>query len=76
MEDLKTYGKENLKLMLLSQLEAKQEVLKKELDSIDKQLYYVEQWHKRLLDRREEVSDDLHEAEDIIQEFKEMEGDN
>lgn len=62
--------------MLLSQLEAKQTVLQKELDSIDKQLYYVEQWHKRLVDKREEVSDDLHEAEDIIQEFKEIEGDN
>lgn len=61
--------------MLLSQLEAKQEVLQKEIESIDKQLYYVEQWHKRLLDRREEVSDDLHEAEDIIQEFKELDGD-
>lgn len=62
--------------MLLSQLEAKQTVLQKELDSIDKQLYYVEQWHERLLHRRAEVADDLHDAEDIIQEFKELDGDN
>ena len=75
MEGLQTSGKEKLK-MLLSQLEAKVNVLNKELERLDKTLYYVEQWHAKLCKQRDEITDDLNEAEDIIQEFKEMENDN
>lgn len=61
--------------MLLSQLEAKVNVLQKEVERIDKTLYYVEKWHEKLCKQRDEITDDLHEAEDIIQEFKEIKED-
>ena len=76
MEGQQTSGKEKLKKMLLSQLEAKVNVLQKELERIDKTLYYIEKWHEKLCKQRDEITDDLYEAEDIIQEFKEMENDN
>ena len=76
MEGQQTSGKEKLKKMLLSQLEAKVNVLQKELERIDKTLYYTEKWHEKLCKQKDEIMDDIHEAEDIIQEFKEMENDN